>query len=341
MILSVDLENYSILTKMQRLFAFFTFITLIQAAQAQSLPIQPTGKRDTSFNNNSAFRQIQSKYPNASHVNLPANENIVIENNIKYVKIGERELELDVFYPKAKRSKKRVGVLIIHGGGWRTGNRTQHYALAQRMAEHGYVAVTAEYRLSTEALYPAAVYDLKTAIRWMRKNAQNYQIDTQRIVAMGYSAGGQLAALIGNTNKNVRFEGDLGYKEYSSDVNAIIDLDGILAFIHPESGEGDDSKSISAATYWFGYNKTTKPEIWHEGSALTYAGKDSPPTLFINSSVPRMHAGREDYIAKLNQYKIYSEVHTYDDAPHTFVLFNPWFEPIVKNITGFIDKVFK
>ncbi|MFN3849694.1 MAG: alpha/beta hydrolase fold domain-containing protein [Spirosomataceae bacterium] len=326
---------------MKKLLFAFTIISLVKMANAQSFPIQPLGKPDTSFNNNSAFRQIKSKYPDASHVNLPTNENIVIEKNIKYVKIGKRELELDVFYPKAKSSKKRVGVLIIHGGGWRTGNRTQHYALAQRMAEHGYVAITAEYRLSTEALYPAAVHDLKTAIRWMRKNAKNYQIDDKKIVAMGYSAGGQLAALIGNTNKNAKFEGDLGYNEYSSDANAIIDLDGILAFIHPESGEGDDSKSISAATYWFGYNKTTKPELWNEGSALTYAGKDSPPTLFINSSVPRMHAGREDYIAKLNQYKIYTEVHTYDDAPHTFVLFNPWFEPIVKNITGFIDKVFK
>src|SRR5215203_1587714 len=118
----------------------------------------------------------------------------------------------------------------------------------------------------------AAVYDLKAAIRWIRANAKEYNIDTTQIAALGFSAGGELAAFLGVTNNNKKFEGSNCIADHSSNVDAIVDMDGILAFIHPESGEGDDSRSISAATNWFGYSKTENPELWKEASSLTYVG---------------------------------------------------------------------
>jgi pectinesterase len=248
-------------------------------------------------------------------------------------------LKLDVFQPD-KIQKPLPAILIIHGGGWRSGNKEQHHALAERLSENGYVCFTASYRLSTDALYPAAVQDLKTAIRWIRANAKTYEVDTTKIVALGFSSGAQLAALIGATNDVATFEGPSGNLSYSSNVNAIVSIDGILAFIHPESGEGDDSKSTSAATYWFGYSKTENPELWKAASALTYAGPDTPPTLFLNSSLPRFHAGRDDYIKELSKYNIYTEVHEFD-APHTFCLFEPWFTPTVDYITSFLKRVLK
>ena len=84
--------------------------------------------------------------------------------------------------------------------------------------------------------------------------------------------------------------------------------------------------------------KIEKPEIWNESSALSYAGKNSPPTLFLNSSVERMHAGRADYCQKLAQFGIYTEVHTFDGSPHSFCLFEPWFDSTVKLIKAFLDK---
>src|SRR5947209_6242015 len=83
---------------------------------------------------------------------------------------GSRKLLIDVFYPAAKAKEKRPAIMIIFGGGWRSGNRTQHYPLAQRLADKGYVCFTPDYRLSTEALFPAAVYDLKSALRWIHAN---------------------------------------------------------------------------------------------------------------------------------------------------------------------------
>jgi pectinesterase len=298
-----------------------------------------TGKPDTSYTTYSAYISSRKSNPGIKIVNEFHSKSIKEKKAVSYCTIGERQLLLDVFYPSAKSKKKRAAVMIIHGGGWRSGNRTQHYPLAQRLAELGYVCFTPEYRLSTEALYPAALHDLKSALRWIHAHAKKYNVDTNKIAVLGFSAGGQLAALLGVTNGVSKFEGSDCNANASSSVKAIVDLDGTLSFVHPESGEGDDSKKTSAATYWFGYSKKENPELWKEASPLTYVGKNTPPTLFINSSVDRMHAGRNDFIKVLNENNIYSEVKTFSDAPHSFPLFDPWFEPTVKYADEFLKKV--
>lgn len=299
-----------------------------------------TGIRDTSYNVNNELKKNQKNYP---FIQLPATPKAGIVNekkDIVYCQRGNRKLLLDIFSPSQKAKDKRVAMLIIHGGGWRSGDRSLHYALAQRLAALGYVCITPEYRLSTEALYPAAIHDIKAAIRWVRKNADKYGIDTSMIVASGHSAGGELAAFMGATNGIKAFEGAGCNNTTSSKVNAVIDIDGTLAFIHPESGEGDDSKRVSAATHWFGYSKTDNPAVWKEAAPLTHAGPNTPPTLFINSSVARMHAGREDFIRVLNQYGIPSSVKTFEGSPHSFVLFNPWFDSTVTIINDFLKRTF-
>lgn len=325
---------------MFRSFFFLLFFALPFLSKAQHME-GVTGKPDTSYTAYSAYRSSIKDFPNAGLTvvkdSLPPT--VQDKRNITYAVVNNQPLQLDVFYPKGKH-KPLPAILIIHGGGWRSGNRTQHYALAERLAEKGYVCVTASYRLSTEALYPAAVQDLKMSIRWIRANAKTYGVDTSKVAVLGFSAGGQLAALISNTNGVAMFETQDDHRHQSSAVQAIIDIDGILAFIHPESGEGNDTKSTSAATYWFGYSKTENPELWKQASALSYAGPHTPPTLFLNSGIPRMHAGRDDYINIVSKYNIYTEVHDMH-GPHAFCMFEPWFTPTVQYITAFLDKVFK
>ena len=295
---------------------------------------------DTSYTTYSAYISTKKTHPQIKVVPEFHFKSVKEERNITYCTLGERKLLLDAFYPSLNSKTKRAAIMIIHGGGWRSGNRSQHYPLAQRLADLGYVCFTPEYRLSTEALYPAAVYDLKSAVRWIRFNAKKYNVDTNKIAVLGFSAGGQLAALLGVTADNPKFEGTECNLKSLSSVKAIVDLDGTLSFIHPESGEGDDSKRTSAATYWFGYSKKENPKLWEEASPLTYVSKNTPPTIFINSSVDRMHAGRTDYLKVLDENHIYSEVKTFTDAPHSFPLFDPWFEPTVKYINEFLKKVF-
>lgn len=299
-----------------------------------------TNLRDTSYTTYSAWLSTKKTHPDIKIVEGFYSPSVKVKGNITYCKIGKRKMLLDAFYPKQRNKTPQPAILIIHGGGWRSGDKTLHHPLAQRLASLGYVCFTPEYRLSTEALYPAAIYDIKAALRWINRNAKKYNIDVSKIAVAGHSAGGELAAFMGATNGNPVFEGTSGNSKHSSHVDAVIDMDGLLAFIHPESGEGDDSKRISAATNWFGYSKKENPDLWKQGSPLSYAGKNTPPTLFINSAVDRMHAGREDYIKILNGYKIYTGVQYFENSPHSFCLFDPWFELTVKCIDDFLKKIF-
>jgi hypothetical protein len=74
---------------------------------------------------------------------------------------------------------------------------------------------------------------------------------------------------------------------------------------------------------------------------LNQTDVNTPPILYINSSIPRFHAGRDDMIAKLNKYGIYSEIKTFENTPHSFWFLNPWFDDTVLYTTQFLDKIFK
>jgi len=325
---------------MNRWFGCLLCMAFIPGVKAQSYA-GVTGKPDTSYTTYSAFENTKKEHPFIKVVdefNMPS---VKEEKAITYCSIDTRKLVLDAFYPAEKNAGKLTAVIIIHGGGWRSGNRTQHYPLAQQLAGLGYACFTPEYRLSTEALFPAGVYDIKAAIRWVKSNAGTYNVDTGKVVIMGFSAGGELAAFMGTTGGMPLFEGNNCNTNASSQLNAVVDIDGTLSFDHPEGGEGDDSKSISAGTYWFGYSKKNNPMLWKAASPLSYVSAKTPPTLFLNSAVSRMHAGREDYIKVLDANNIYSEVHTFEGAPHSFCLFDPWFQPTVNYIDLFLKKVFK
>jgi acetyl esterase/lipase len=314
---------------MKKLVILFLFISSFAVAQKTNIP------RDTSFTVIGTYIKESKKRPyiKIAEPSMPAG--VKSKENVVYSKIGHRELLADVFYP-AKRSKQGYpGVVMIFGGGWKSGDKSQNVPMAQQLAAKGYVAMTIEYRLSLEAQYPAAVQDVKAAIRWLRASAKEFNLDKSKIATLGMSAGGQLAALAGTTNGIKKFEGAGSNAKQSSNVQAIVDIDGTLAFHHPESEEG------KVAGEWLGGMYAEKPDVWEEAAPLNHTDKNTPPIIFINSSNPRFHAGRDDMIKKLDQYGIYHEEHTFPDTPHPFWFFHPWFQPTVNYTVNFLDKVFK
>ena len=314
-------------------------VVFSQSAEPKPIP------RDTSFTTYQTWLKIKGEFPEAQIVKPTLPEGVDAENNVVYATLpdtpyGKRDLHLDLFQPE--KAGKYPALILIHGGGWRSGNKTMQHPLAMQIASHGYVTACVEYRLSPEALYPAAVYDIKAAIRYLRANAAKYNINPDMVAISGSSAGGQLAALIGMTNSQKKFDGNEGNNTVSSEVQAIIDMDGILDFTDPnESAKDSDPTKRSAGAYWFGATFKEAPEKWIEASPIVYAGKNTPPILFINSSLPRFHAGRDSVIATLNSHGINSEVHTLLNTPHPFWLFHPWFEQSVEYMVAFLDKVLK
>ncbi|CAA9200959.1 Acetyl esterase [Flavobacterium bizetiae] len=300
---------------------------------SQGVIAQKSYNIDTSYTVKSTYNKLIKKYPFIKIVEANKGANDTQIEDIVYYKEKYRTLHLDAFFTKNK--KKNPGIIMIHGGGWRSGNKNQMQVLAQEITAKGYSCFAIEYRLSLEAKYPQAIYDVKNAIKFIKDNAKRFRVDPDKIAVLGCSSGGQMAALIGTTNEDLGFE-DTSYKSRSSSkVQAIIDIDGILAFKHPESNEGE------MAAFWLNGTYKENPENWKQASALSHTNKNTPPILFINSSFERFHAGRDDMIAILNQNKIYNEVKTIQDSPHSFWFFQPWFDETVQYTTQFLDRIFK
>lgn len=289
-------------------------------------------RTDTSYTVLSTYNKEIKKFPFIKIVQKPENKEVQLFKDVVYKSIHSRELHLDAY---SKNQKQLMpAVILIHGGGWKSGNKAQMHFLAQEIALKGYACFSVEYRLSDEAKYPAAVQDVKTAIKYVKLNAQKFNVDPDKIAVLGCSSGGQMATLIGTTNNNPVFEDGIN-DNVNSNVKAIIDMDGILAFHHPESEEG------KAAALWLGGTYEEKPQVWEQASALTHCDKNTPPVLFINSVMPRFHAGRDDMVAILDKFKIYNKIKIIPDSPHSFWFFEPWFDEIVEYSVEFLDKIFK
>lgn len=295
--------------------------------------------RDTSYTIYSATQKVQKEYPHSQVVKANASQNILYFKDITYIERGERQLKLDLFLPE-NNSEIKPAVILIHGGGWVTGDKSLMIPLAEEICSKGFVTAVVEYRLAPEAKYPAAIYDIKAAIKWVRKNSYQYYIDTNKIALLGCSAGGHLAAFVGTTNNNAKFD-DISNNNFSSNVSAVIDIDGILDFTDPaESGKDSDSNKPSVGKRWLGASYRDNPTIWIEASPLNQVTKYSAPICYINSSLDRFHAGRDEMITKLNALNIYSTIFNVENSPHSFWLFYPWFNETVDDIQTFLKYIF-
>jgi len=266
----------------------------------------------------STFEKLKKKHPFIQPLNLEFPANIIASREIEYKSRNGKSLKADIYFPE-NSSEKYPGIILIHGGGWISGSKENERFLAQELASKGYVAMAINYSLSDVAKYPAAVEDIEDALKFLKKHRQEFSLNKSKIAIGGNSAGAQLATLVGVKNK----------------VQAIVNIDGVVSFIHPESEEG------TYAAYWFGTAKSDNFKLWKEASPLEYVGKHTAPTIFINSSQPRFHGGRDDMIKILAKNKIYYEVHEIKDSPHSFWLVQPWFDETMKYIVAFLEKVLK
>ncbi|HSP82747.1 MAG TPA: alpha/beta hydrolase [Gillisia sp.] len=288
----------------------------------------------TPYNIETTYEKLKKDHPFITAVGPEYTEGINVKEDVVYRTLGNRKLKADIYYPKTNGVQLSPAVLLIHGGGWISGSKENKRPMAQRLAQEGFAAITVEYRLSREAPYPAGVIDIKAALNWIRKNAAKYNIDENKIAVLGASAGAQLATLVGVTpGSNIYKENDCKIRD---EVQAIVNIDGIVSFIHPEAAaEGE------IAGLWLGGLKEENPSSWREASPLEYTGDSTPPIIFINSTQPRFHAGRDDMIKILDANGIYSEINTIPNTPHSFWLVHPWFETTLNYTVEFLNKVFK
>ena len=160
--------------------------------------------------------------PEGSTVRRALPASVTVERDIVYARYGAREVKLDLYLPKQPTSAKIPCIVVVHGGGWRNGDKTRFAHHAAALAEHGFAAACIGYRLLPEVEFPAPVVDCKAAVRWVRANAAKHGLDPDRIAALGGSAGGHLVAMLGTSDTVASLEGDGGNAGISSRVQAVV-----------------------------------------------------------------------------------------------------------------------
>ncbi|MEP7322387.1 MAG: alpha/beta hydrolase [Saprospiraceae bacterium] len=200
------------------------------------------------------------------------------KKNILFGHTPERDLKLDIYLPDG--STNPYLILWIHGGAWHSGSKENP---PLELLKKGYALASIDYRLTVEARFPAQVYDIKAAVRYLRANAATYGYHSDKIFIWGSSAGAHLAALAGVTNGYKELDGKIGdFLSTSSDLQGIIDFFGPtdLTTILSQSTPHGISVRSPALALMFGKPVEQIKEELQEASPVYHVTADDPP-LFI------------------------------------------------------------
>lgn len=289
------------------------------------------------------YKKMIRKYPFIKPY-LPSDSGLYVEKDIPYFKSRNSEKTLCFDYISlTDRTVPRPLVIFVHGGGWASGSKEMDHAMAIALARKGFSCVCIDYLKSGISKYPEAVIDVSVAVRMAKKYPEQFGCNGQ-ICFVGSSAGGQLASLVG-ANDNYLFDTTQNDTLPVVRVDRVIDIDGVLAFIHPDSSEGQDKLGkISAATQWLGTSVKDDPELWNEASPLYHVNDQSADYTFIVGTQKRFTAGINEMCDSLRIHghsakivRIFAdgkernpnEIVSESETPHCFWLFSPWAEYVV------------
>lgn len=151
---------------------------------------------------------------------------INLASDVTYATMDGQPQRLDVAWPRGDGSYPLV--VLIHGGGWSGGDKSSYHHAMRLLAGQGYAAATVNYRLAAAPrnTFPAAVEDVRCAVRWLRARAADYRIDASRVAALGSSAGGHLAAMLGTAADVEGLDGSCPLRGVSPAVSAVVAIAG-------------------------------------------------------------------------------------------------------------------
>ncbi len=150
---------------------------------------------------------------------------IEIQENVVYGDGGGEELTLHLARP-TDMDQAAPALVFIHGGAWRAGDKNSFLPAIELAAQRGYVAATIGYRFAPKHRFPAQIEDCKCAVRWLRAHAEELNVDPHRVGAIGASAGAHLALLLGTMDSGDGLEGNGGWNDQSSKVQAVVSYFG-------------------------------------------------------------------------------------------------------------------
>lgn len=258
--------------------------------------------------------------------------------DLTYARYGTRAMLADIFVPDG--DGKHPAVIILHGGGWHSGDKMKFRAMGLELARRGYVTMAVAYRLSGEAKFPANIQDCHAAVRYLRAQATDYKVDADRIGVVGGSAGAHLAGLLATTADVAELHGDGGNPGVSSAVQAAVIMSGPMQIATGSVAErsllADNPKPN--AIWLFGGNVEQLPKVYALADAHEHIDKNTPPILF-------QYGGTEDpskidpSMARLRELGIPTKVLShYENGKHGCWNRHPWFTPMLDDVEAWLRE---
>lgn len=259
--------------------------------------------------------------------------------DITYSVRGDQALKLDVFMPAPQVQDSSPAVLLIHGGGWRKGDKSKEHNKAIWLANRGFVAIAVQYRLADDHPFPAALLDCREAVRFVRGHAGEYGIDPERVAIVGGSAGAHLAALLATTpdqaafNRAIESENDV--EQTSTSVDAAIVIAGPTDTTN-EQAIANSRKPDSNYRVFLGGTYDEVPKRYTLISPTHWASSESPPMLIFGEKSLR---SSESFEAKLKQLNVRCDTFVLRGGLHGEWNWEPWFSITMNRIDEFLRSI--
>jgi len=211
----------------------------------------------------------------------PARGAVTVERDVLFHTVAGEQLRLDIYRPEGETTAPLPVVLLIHGGGWAGGDKQVHNYIGLPLAEAGYLAISANYRLAPKHPWPAAVDDCRVALEWVRAHAARYGGDPSRIALMGESAGGHLSALLGLLDaQTTPSETDAEPPRVRAVVNVFGPADLVRLWEIPVCQ--------NLLKDWLGGDPVARADAFRAASPLMQIGARGPAFLHIHGTADRL-----------------------------------------------------
>ncbi|MBC8355903.1 MAG: alpha/beta hydrolase [Planctomycetes bacterium] len=256
---------------------------------------------------------------------------------------GDRQEKLDLYMPQRKESEsanaRRPAIVIIHGGGWHGGDKAagREQNVGKTLAAAGYVCASINYELCPKSdsiaerlnnIWPRNLHDCKTAVRYLRAHANEYEINPSRIGAIGGSAGGHLVAMLAVTDREDGLDPDGPYSEFSCRIQAAVPMYGV----HDVVAQAKVKHQLEGMS-------VPDRQLCRAASPITYITSDDPPALILHGTKDALVPTEQSQILydSLSKTKVDATLHIIEGVPHSFHL-QPKQEDLRATVIAFFDR---
>lgn len=248
-------------------------------------------------------------------IGMADDPDVKVMRNRVYAERESGQLGADVYLPQG--AGPFPAVLVVHGGAWTMGTRAQLAGVAMSLAQQGYAAAAISYRLAPQHQFPAQIYDCQAAVRWLRGHADEFKIDPTHIGGYGYSAGGQLVALLGALDDNDFREPGVPADATSARLQAVV-----------AGGAPCDFRMLPAGSerlsYWLGGTPAAKPDAYRDASPAAFVTADDPPMFFFHGGRDHLVPIRspQRMVELLTKTGVTAEMYTIENGGHIDAVFD-------------------